>query len=56
MMKYKVAYQQRIAERFGSILGSTIKMYAKNQIENKTLSELRDWLLPMLMNGQVRVE
>jgi type I restriction enzyme S subunit len=27
-----------------------------NEIENKTLSELRDWLLPMLMNGQVRVE
>jgi type I restriction enzyme S subunit len=24
--------------------------------ENKTLSELRDWLLPMLMNGQVRVD
>lgn len=24
--------------------------------ENKTLTELRDWLLPMLMNGQVRVK
>ena len=44
----------------------TIKNYAdiaKNifnkqdclELENKTLSELRDWLLPMLMNGQVRV-
>jgi type I restriction enzyme S subunit len=27
-----------------------------NQIENRSLSELRDWLLPMLMNGQVEVE
>ena len=26
-----------------------------NEIENKNLSELRDWLLPMLMNGQVKV-
>lgn len=26
-----------------------------NEIENQELSELRDWLLPMLMNGQVRV-
>ncbi|WP_299781724.1 restriction endonuclease subunit S [uncultured Formosa sp.] len=26
-----------------------------NKIENLKLSELRDWLLPMLMNGQVRV-
>lgn len=25
------------------------------EIENRTLNELRDWLLPMLMNGQVRV-
>ena len=24
--------------------------------ENQTLTELRDWLLPMLMNGQVKVE
>jgi len=27
-----------------------------NAIENQKLSELRDWLLPMLMNGQVSVE
>lgn len=27
-----------------------------NEIENKKLTELRDWLLPMLMNGQVNVE
>jgi len=25
------------------------------ELENQTLSELRDWLLPMLMNGQVKV-
>ena len=25
-------------------------------IENQKLSELRDWLLPMLMNGQVKVQ
>ncbi len=27
-----------------------------NQIENQKLTELRDWLLPMLMNGQVAVK
>jgi type I restriction enzyme S subunit len=26
-----------------------------NANENRQLSSLRDWLLPMLMNGQVRV-
>ena len=27
-----------------------------NTLENKKLTELRVWLLPMLMNGQVKVE
>ncbi|HCH5919362.1 restriction endonuclease subunit S [Vibrio diabolicus] len=31
------------------------KKIAMNTVENKRLKELRDWLLPMLMNGQVRV-
>ncbi|MDD2402954.1 MAG: restriction endonuclease subunit S [Victivallaceae bacterium] len=34
----------------------TIKIFKKiylNKIENQQLTELRDWLLPMLMNGQV---
>ena len=28
----------------------------KNLLENQKLAELRDWLLPMLMNGQVTVK
>ncbi|WP_105110568.1 restriction endonuclease subunit S [Streptococcus suis] len=27
-----------------------------NEVQNQELSQLRDWLLPMLMNGQVKVE
>lgn len=56
MMKYSVAFNRIIAERFGRKIESSIKMYAKNQLENQQLSSLRDWLLPMLMNGQVVVE
>ena len=36
----------------------TFEIYKKfylNQIENQKLAELRDFLLPMLMNGQVKV-
>lgn len=36
----------------------TVEIYKKiylSQVENRKLSKLRDWLLPMLMNGQVRV-
>lgn len=29
---------------------------AKNICENKELIKLRDWLLPMLMNGQATIE
>jgi type I restriction enzyme S subunit len=32
-----------------------IKLIEKNKKQNKELSNLRDWLLPMLMNGQVKV-
>jgi type I restriction enzyme S subunit len=55
MMKYLVAYNEQIAEDFGNILGSTMKMFAKNQNETNEITKLRDWLLPLLMNGQVKV-
>jgi len=38
-------------ETFDSFLGKIIT----NRLENQKLTELRDWLLPMLMNGQVQV-
>ena len=31
------------------------KIIIKNQLENIELSTLRDWLLPMLMNGQATI-
>ena len=33
-----------------------LKLIEKNNIENDELSYLRDWLLPMLMNGQATIE
>lgn len=38
-----------------SLLNLITKKIEKNIEENQSLSELRDWLLPMLMNGQVRL-
>ncbi len=37
------------------ILNQNIDFIQKNIQQNQTLAELRDWLLPMLMNGQVKV-
>ena len=37
------------------IIDPIFKRKMNNEIENQQLTELRDWLLPMLMNGQVKV-
>lgn len=55
MMKYTIAYNQKIAESYGKKVDSVLKKIITNQAENRQLAELRDWLLPMLMNGQVSV-
>ena len=34
---------------------SSLNQIVSNRVENQKLSELRDWLLPMLMNGQITV-
>jgi len=41
--------------KFNEVVSSIFKIVNNNNKENKYLSELRDWLLPMLMNDQVQV-
>jgi type I restriction enzyme S subunit len=55
MMRFDLPYQNEIAEKFGEIVEPFIKKMVANQQENQHLSQLRNWLLPMLMNGQVTV-
>lgn len=56
MMRYKVPFNSELIQKFGATINSWIKIGINKQIENQQLSELRDWLLPMLMNGQVTVK
>jgi len=44
-----------IEDRFEKIVKPIRQKREINNIENQQLSSLRDWLLPMLMNGQVTV-
>lgn len=44
-----------LQDRFEDFVNSIDLKIANNQKQNKELSTLRDWLLPMLMNGQVKV-
>lgn len=41
---------------FSNLIDPTYSKMAANEKENNELSSLRDWLLPMLMNGQVTVK
>ncbi|PNW27301.1 restriction endonuclease subunit S [Formosa algae] len=46
---------KEVLEKFKKIVDPFHAKIVVNSKENQKLSELRDWLLPMLMNGQVRV-
>ena len=45
-----------ILHEFHKMVRSMFLSLGRNMIEDKSLNSLRDWLLPMLMNGQVKVE
>ncbi len=55
LLSYRVAFNEQVAIKFNKFL--EFKHLITNNIkQNQTLAELRDWLLPMLMNGQVKVK
>jgi type I restriction enzyme S subunit len=54
---HKEAYpKSEIVAKFYDFAKPLHSQKQKNLIQNQQLSELRDWLLPMLMNGQVTVK
>jgi type I restriction enzyme S subunit len=53
---YTVVPEERIVDKFYDIIDSIQEKKQTALAENQKLAELRDWLLPMLMNGQVKVK
>ena len=47
---------EEILDKFENIVEKNIRLISNNYIQNQELTQLRDWLLPLLMNGQVKVE
>ena len=45
-----------ILKEYNSKVGPFYELIINNALQNQQLASLRDWLLPMLMNGQVKVE
>ena len=44
-----------LQKKANTFFKSNLEKIVSNRIQNQKLTELRDWLLPMLMNGQVKV-
>ena len=55
MMRFELPYEEKVAAEFGKMIDPILKKLIVNQRENQYIAQLRDWLLPMLMNGQVMV-
>ena len=53
---YTVVPKDSIVDKFYEIMENIQNKKQTALSENQNLSELRDWLLPMLMNGQVKVQ
>ena len=49
-------YNKKVVDEFVKVYSPLIDLISKNKRQNQELTQLRDWLLPMLMNGQVKVE
>lgn len=47
--------ETNILDNFSQKMEFNINLQLKNTEQNQELAKLRDWLLPMLMNGQVSV-
>jgi len=52
----KIPYDEEKYLQFQNIIKPFFSKMVMNNQQNQTLAELRDWLLPMLMNGQVKVK
>jgi type I restriction enzyme S subunit len=57
VLSFKTAIpSDELLEKYKSIALNIEKQKARIIKESQTLTELRDWVMPMLMNGQVKVE
>ena len=56
MVSFQIPFEKTYIQKFGEITDSIRAQVLQNNEQNQELTQLRDWILPMLMNGQVKVE
>jgi type I restriction enzyme S subunit len=56
LFSLKLVYPtDEVLKRYDAVVSIYNKMIFKRSLENQQLMNLRDWLLPMLMNGQIKI-
>lgn len=55
LLDYSVPFSEDVYFKYHKVLTSFTDAISNNIQQSQKLAELRDWLLPMLMNGQVKV-
>lgn len=53
---YKLKYNKNEFEKFSNLVSDNVKMIQENEKQNEGLSQLRDTLLPKLMNGEIDLD
>ena len=53
--KVIIAYNPEVAIKFSTLCSEHLNTIVSNLAENQELINIRDWLLPMLMNGQATI-
>ena len=53
---YKLKYNKNEFDKFSNLVSNNIKMIQENEKNNEKLSQLRDRLLPKLMNGEIDLD
>jgi len=51
-----ITFDANVVDKYSAICEKYLSTIVRNLAENQELSNLRDWLLPMLMNGQATIE
>ncbi|MBR3091372.1 MAG: hypothetical protein IKH10_05220, partial [Bacteroidetes bacterium] len=53
LTNYKIKYNKIEFDVFSNLVSNNIKLIQENEKSNERLSQLRDTLLPRLMNGEI---
>lgn len=56
MVSFQIPFEKTYIQKFGEITDSIRAQVLQNNEQNQELTQFRNWFLPMLMNGQVKVE